>query len=42
MRLRKQKMQAAIDGDAELHERLTRLFQKALQRHGRRERAIRS
>ena len=42
MRLSEATMQAAIDGDRKLHDRLERLFHKALQRHGRRERAIRS
>ena len=41
MRLRDEKRQAAIDGDAKRHTRLKRLFDKALQRHGRRQRAIR-
>ena len=41
MRLREEKMYAAIDVKAELHDRLPHLFQKALQRHGRRERTAR-
>lgn len=41
MRIRDQTWQAAIDGDAERHERLERVFDKVLKRHERRERAIR-
>lgn len=36
MRLREATMQAAIDGDQKLHDRLERLFHKAIKRHGRR------
>jgi len=41
MRIRDQKWQAAIDGDAKRHERLKRVFDKVLKRHERRERAVR-
>ena len=34
-------MQAAIDGDRERHDRLEKVFHKALKRHGRRHSAIR-
>lgn len=36
MRLRDATMQAAIDGDRKLHDRLERLLHKAIKRHGRR------
>lgn len=41
MRIRDAKWQAAIDGDAELHDRLERVIDKALDRHKRRERMVR-
>ena len=41
IRLKEATMQAAIDGQRAQHDRLERVFHKALKRHGRRERAIR-
>ena len=40
MRICDAKWQAAIDGDAELHNRQQRVFDKPLNRHGRRERLV--
>ena len=42
MRLRDATMQAAIDGDHARHDRLERIFHKAIKRHGRRKHEVRT